>query len=64
MESVLERFEWPEQFPFSQEDFRRYDEASDKQFYAAPRFVTHIDDPAIAALTKSALTFSELCRTM
>ncbi|CAA7017670.1 unnamed protein product [Microthlaspi erraticum] len=25
---------------------------SDSTFYAAPRFVTHIDDPAIAELTK------------
>lgn len=26
--------------------------SSDSTFYEAPRFVTHIDDPAIAALTK------------
>lgn len=26
--------------------------SSDSSFYEAPRFVTHIDDPAIAALTK------------
>lgn len=26
--------------------------STDSLFYEAPRFVTHIDDPAIAALTK------------
>jgi SAM-dependent methyltransferase len=31
--------------------FRRLDEAPDSEFYAAPRFVTHIDDSAIAAVT-------------
>lgn len=31
--------------------FRRYDEASDGAFYGAPRFVTHIDDGAIGAVT-------------
>jgi len=44
--------DWPETFPFKEEDFQRYDESSDSTFYEAPRFVTHIDDPAIAALTK------------
>ena len=31
--------------------FRRLDESSDSEFYAVPRFVTHIDDATIAALT-------------
>jgi SAM-dependent methyltransferase len=31
--------------------FRRADESPDRTFYAAPRFVTHIDDAAIAAVT-------------
>jgi SAM-dependent methyltransferase len=31
--------------------FRRADESPDRAFYAAPRFVTHIDDGAIAAVT-------------
>lgn len=31
--------------------FERQDESADEAFYAAPRFVTHIDDDAIAALT-------------
>ncbi|KAI3782804.1 hypothetical protein L2E82_12860 [Cichorium intybus] len=52
VEQILENVEWPEQFPFKEEDFQRFDESSDLIFYEAPRFVTHIDDPAIAALTK------------
>ncbi|KAK3210519.1 hypothetical protein Dsin_015225 [Dipteronia sinensis] len=52
VEQVLMNVEWPEQFPFKEEDFQRFDETSDLTFYDTPRFVTHIDDPAIAALTK------------
>jgi SAM-dependent methyltransferase len=32
--------------------FRRADEGSDAGFYVAPRFVTHIDDAAIATVTR------------
>jgi SAM-dependent methyltransferase len=32
--------------------FRRLDETPDPAFYATPRFVTHIDDGAIAAVTR------------
>ena len=32
--------------------FRRADETPDETFYAAPRFVAHIDDGAIAAVTR------------
>src|SRR5215203_1599278 len=32
--------------------FRRFDETPDEEFYEAPRFVTHIDDRAIAAVTQ------------
>ncbi|XP_042501512.1 uncharacterized protein LOC122079261 isoform X4 [Macadamia integrifolia] len=52
VEQVLKNVEWPEQFPFKEEDFQRFDESPDLLFYETPRFVTHIDDPAIAALTK------------
>lgn len=52
VEEALKNVEWPEQFPFKEEDFQRFDESPDSLFYEAPRFVTHIDDPAIAALTK------------
>jgi SAM-dependent methyltransferase len=35
-----------------EEAFRRYDESPDEEFYHLPRFVTHIDDRAIAAVTQ------------
>jgi SAM-dependent methyltransferase len=34
------------------EVFRRYDESPDEEFYRLPRFVTHIDDHPIAAVTQ------------
>jgi SAM-dependent methyltransferase len=34
------------------EFFRRIDESPDRDFYREPRFVTHIDDATIAALTE------------
>jgi SAM-dependent methyltransferase len=37
--------------PFSKGFFDRIDETPDAQFYAFPRFVTHIDDATISALT-------------
>mmetsp|Transcript_35090 Transcript_35090/g.89774 ORF Transcript_35090/g.89774 Transcript_35090/m.89774 type:complete len:313 (+) Transcript_35090:193-1131(+) len=51
-EKVLDEPNWPDTWPYRPEDFGRYDETSDTLFYDAPRFVTHIDDNAIAALTK------------
>jgi SAM-dependent methyltransferase len=38
--------------PLSEEAFGRYDESPDEEFYLLPRFVTHIDDRAIAAVTQ------------
>jgi SAM-dependent methyltransferase len=38
--------------PLSPELFARLDESPDALFYAVPRFVTHIDDAAIAAVTQ------------
>ena len=38
--------------PLLPEAFRRYDEAPDEVFYQMPRFVTHIDNGAIAAVTQ------------
>jgi SAM-dependent methyltransferase len=35
-----------------EEAFGRYDETPDEEFYLLPRFVTHIDDRAIAAVTQ------------
>ncbi|EFJ21624.1 hypothetical protein SELMODRAFT_106972, partial [Selaginella moellendorffii] len=49
---ILRNVVWPEEFPFKKEDFQRYDESPDTLFYSTPRFVTHIDDAAIQALTK------------
>lgn len=40
--------------PFGPDDFQRYDESTDDVFYSQPRFVTHIDDGAIGALTEYA----------
>ncbi|EON61050.1 hypothetical protein W97_00261 [Coniosporium apollinis CBS 100218] len=37
-------------WPYTPSDFLRQDETLDTRFYSAPRFVTHIDDPAIASL--------------
>lgn len=39
-------------FVLGEDGFRRYDEAPDSLFYRQPRFVTHIDDAAIAAVTQ------------
>ena len=40
----------PDQTPFPPEFFVRGDESEDAGFYAFPRYVTHIDDGAIAAV--------------
>ncbi|KAK4541748.1 hypothetical protein LTR36_007457 [Oleoguttula mirabilis] len=37
-------------WPYTAADFTRQDESTDSSFYSAPRFVTHIDDAAIASL--------------
>ncbi len=39
-----------EEGPLRAEHFRRVDESDDGRFYAQPRLVNHIDDPAIAAI--------------
>mmetsp|Transcript_15695 Transcript_15695/g.28540 ORF Transcript_15695/g.28540 Transcript_15695/m.28540 type:complete len:336 (-) Transcript_15695:2448-3455(-) len=44
--------EWPEEPPFGGQDFQRADETDDGSFYAVPRFVYHIDEPAVASLTQ------------
>jgi ubiquinone/menaquinone biosynthesis C-methylase UbiE len=38
--------------PLPEEAFRRYDETPDEEFYLLPRFVTHIDNRATAAVTQ------------
>ncbi|KXT07327.1 hypothetical protein AC578_505 [Pseudocercospora eumusae] len=50
--------EWPvkqytprhKTWPYDASDFTRQDPSNDTEFYSAPRFVTHIDDAAIATL--------------
>lgn len=37
-------------WPYQDSDFVRQDPSSDSNFYSSPRFVTHIDDAAIATL--------------
>ena len=44
--------EWPEKVYFKPEDFLRADQQDDGSFYAIPRFVYHIDEPAVASLTQ------------
>lgn len=49
---VLATPKWPDTWPYSAGDFARMDETADSDFYATPRFVFHIDERAVAALTK------------
>jgi ubiquinone/menaquinone biosynthesis C-methylase UbiE len=51
-EKVLENPTFPEEWPYSEQDFARMDESSDAIFYDTPRLVYHIDDAAVSALTK------------
>jgi SAM-dependent methyltransferase len=41
----------PDKADFPPDAFKKWDLADDSEFYAHPRFVTHIDETAIAALT-------------
>ena len=49
---VLSNLEFPKESVFEAQDFSRQDEATDTQFYDSPRFCFHVDDQAVAALTK------------
>ena len=42
---------WPDKMPFTRQDFSRSDEHKDNEFYAVPRFVYHIDEGSVSALT-------------
>lgn len=48
---ALHKIAWPAAFPLTPRDLARADDGADGLFYAAPRFVHHIDDAAVAALT-------------
>ena len=52
---VVEKYtaaDFPADWPYDEQDLARIDESSDIYFYSAPRYVTHIDDGAIAAITE------------
>jgi hypothetical protein len=51
--NILRTIETPNSktWPFSSTDLRRQDETPDSNWYASPRFVAHIDEECIAALT-------------
>ena len=52
---VLQTFaanDFPSEWPYTADDLSRMDESPDFNFYSTPRFVTHIDDGAIAAITQ------------
>lgn len=42
---------WPDEPPFTRQDMSRADEHKDNEFYVVPRFVYHIDEGAVSALT-------------
>jgi SAM-dependent methyltransferase len=42
----------PDSWPYTEADFSRMDESDDGIFYEQARLVYHIDEPAVAALTK------------
>ena len=50
--SVPFRREWPDDCPFLPNDFVRINNYNDGTFYALPRLVYHIDEPAVCALTQ------------
>ena len=49
---MLSGLDFPSTSPFEEQDFSRQDESVDTQFYDSPRFCFHVDDQAVAALTK------------
>ena len=50
--NMLAGHAWPPEWPFKPEDFKRQVEMRDSMFYRKPKLVQHIDDAAIAALTR------------
>lgn len=49
-EKSLRGVKFPEQWPWDEHDFHRFDESSDAEFYRNPRLTRHIDDAATNAL--------------
>lgn len=56
----LEGWQGPAAWPYAASDFARDDERDDALKYAAPNLVTHVDEPALAALTA---TYAALFRS-
>lgn len=52
LESVFDRNWQTEQVTFNKGDFARMDESDDSRFYSTNRFVEHIDEKAVKALTR------------
>lgn len=52
VERVLKEAMWPETWPYSPDDFRRFDESDDGNFYSSERLVYHIDENAVRELKK------------
>ena len=50
LNEMIRNVQWPNEWPFTVENFRRQDESNDQQFYKEPRLVHHIDEFAIRAL--------------
>jgi len=48
---ALEKYTYPERWPYSERDFFRLDRGDDAEFYAEPRLVKHLEDRTLAALT-------------
>jgi len=52
--ATVTRRDWfPSSWPYTEQDFRRADETDDAVMYEKPRLVTHIDDLALGALTRT-----------
>lgn len=50
--ATIRQAQVPSSWPYKPADFQRIDTTPDSQFYTSPRFVEHIDDRCIAALTE------------
>eukprot|EP00971_Amphidinium_carterae_P139237 2759089-Amphidinium_carterae.1 len=51
-QELLQKVQWPAEWPYTPDDFRRQDEMDDTVFYSAPRFCTHVDDNFVQTLTQ------------
>jgi len=49
-EEVLQKVQWPQEWPYTANDFTRQDESDDLYFYDQPRLCTHVDDSFIGRL--------------